>query len=90
MKLIICLHCDDVIKLVPNVQRICLCGQSGGIIFQDGLNGEFWGEEAVPIGFANGSLLTAIRAQPQKGLGKPFNAFVIPKVCPTLKKVQKP
>jgi hypothetical protein len=84
MKLLLCLDCHDVIKLV-HLPRTCLCGNCGGQIYGDGLHGEYWGAQAIPLGFANSSLLRAVENQPQSGLGKLFNAFVIPKVCPTLK-----
>jgi hypothetical protein len=37
--------------------------------------------------FDNFSLAAAISAQPQSGQGKEFKAFIIPKECPTFKKV---
>jgi len=47
------------------------------------------GDDAVPIGFANGSLVEALRNQPEAGMGKVFTAFVIPKECETFVKVDK-
>jgi hypothetical protein len=53
----------------------------------NGVNAEYWGEHAVTLGFANVSLGRAILNQPESGKGREFKAFVIPKVCPTMKKV---
>lgn len=83
MKLIICTECWDVFKLEHETRR-CKCGKCEGRYLEDGLNAEFKGETAVPIGFANTSLLEAIEAQPDVGWGKEFTAFVIPKVCKTM------
>jgi hypothetical protein len=67
--------------------RTCKCRGVGGYYKSDGVNAEYWGEHAVPLGFANVSLGRAILNQPESGKGREFKAFVIPKVCPTMKKV---
>lgn len=82
MKLIYCPQCHDVVKLVFDA-RSCECENSYGYYKSDGLNAVYGGL-AVPLGFANSSLLKAIRNQPAKGMGERFEAFVIPKSCPTL------
>lgn len=78
MKLIFCNECTDVIAL-HREPRSCLCGKSSGR-YLDGRMAEIAGP-CVPLGFANASLIDAIRDRPGAGLGKHFAAFVIPKRC---------
>lgn len=85
MKLIFCSECWDVFKLARHV-RSCECGKCNGQYEEDGLNAWYTGESAIPLGFANNSLATACMEQPLEGWGKTFNAFVIPKICPTMEK----
>lgn len=85
MKLIYCPVCDDVVKIHQELTT-CRCGRSYGQYAPDGLNARYGGR-AVPLGFANSSLMFAINTQPELGDGQRFTAFVIPKVCPTFKKV---
>lgn len=80
MKLILCRKCTDVVRLFSDATRHCRCGKSGGRYEADEINAVFFGP-CVPLGFDNTSLLDAIRAQPQSGLGSRFEAFVIPKEC---------
>lgn len=82
MKLIFCLNCTDVVRLTTD-KKECRCGKSGGYYLADGLNAAIWGS-ALPLGFANGSFVDAIRNQPKEGMGERFEAFVIPKECPTI------
>jgi len=42
----------------------------------------------IPLGFNNFTFLPALHGQPEKGLGRRFEAFVIPKQCPTFKLVE--
>ena len=88
MKLLLCKKCQDVVRLSEDEKRICECGKVGGKYIDD-LNAVYFGEMAVPIGFANSSLVNAIYNQPEEGMGETFNAFVIPKVCPTYKLVSE-
>jgi len=83
MKLILCAECQDVIKLLVGKQRFCDCGKSYGEYMDDGLNAKIGGR-AIPIGFANNSLLGAIRCRPESGQGSKFEAFVIPEKCQTI------
>ena len=83
MKLIYCLNCDSVVRLVKH-ERACECGRSGGM-YKDKTNAEFYGEDAVPIGFATSTLRQAIKDRPHDGMGSRFTAFVIPTVCDTMK-----
>lgn len=85
MKLLLCKSCQDVIKLTYT-SRTCECGKAGGRYLND-LDAEYFGSSAVPIGFANGSLVDAVFKQPEKGMGQTFTAFVIPKECPTFVKL---
>ena len=89
MKLILCKKCQDVVRLVEEQTRHCKCGECGGYYF-DEINAVYWGEYASPLGFDNSSLVYAINNQPQEGMGERFDAFVIPKQCPTFKKVKPP
>jgi hypothetical protein len=82
VKLILCPSCHDVVKLLTKA-RTCDCGASWGK-YTDNLNAVYGGD-AIPLGFANGSLVKAIKDQPNEGNGKEFLAFVIPKNCDTMK-----
>ena len=87
MKLLFCKKCFDVISLIE-IKRTCKCGGVGGK-YIDTLNAIYFGLSAVPIGFANNTLAKAINNQPNNGIGESFNAFVIPKNCPTYKLVSE-
>ena len=84
MKLLICPKCSDMFNLTKEVKK-CGCGSTGGYYKDDGLNASYWG--GIPVGFINSSLIKAIKNQPESGLGETFKAFVIPKVCPTMKRI---
>ena len=88
MKLLFCKECQDIIRLIPDKIRECKCGKVGGKYINE-LNAVYFGKEGVPIGFKNSTLANAIYNQPEKGLGKEFIAFVIPKICPTIKLIPK-
>ena len=88
MKLIYCLHCEDVRKLTRKLTT-CRCGRSYGKYAEDGLNAVYGGQ-AVPVGLTNESFMDALANQPESGLGKCFVAFVIPVKCPTFKQVKSP
>lgn len=84
MKLFLCPKCADVQKMAHhdwNVTRTCHCGASWGR-YVDELCAEYGGD-AVPLGFANRSLLYAVQHQPEDGWGETFEAFVIPGKCLT-------
>ena len=83
MKLVACKECQDVFKLDYEKRR-CKCGKTWGKYKEDGLNAVYGGWPAVPLGFANESLREAVLAQPTEGLGRRFEAFVIPKFCSTM------
>ena len=88
MKLIYCPHCEDIRKLSHQMAH-CHCGRSFGQYEDRGLNA-IYGGDAVPLGFANSSFVDALRNQPEGGMGRCFEAFVIPKQCPTFKQVAAP
>lgn len=83
MKLFFCPACEDVQKLWVGADRTCACGASGGR-YLDGVAAEVWGQ-AIPLGFANATLAAALRLRPDEGMGSRFVAFVIPRVCPTVR-----
>jgi len=85
MKLLYCNTCRDIVKLYRTT-RNCQCGATGGHYREDGLNAIYYGP-AIPLGFANGSFHEALDNQPEFGMGTVYNAFVIPKVCPTMEHV---
>lgn len=102
MKLILCEKCSDVVCLKLGIDRSCACGESGGR-YVDNLNAEVWGP-CFKLGFANMSLVSALRAQKFDGdpkdvmlyggkyvtKGRDFQAFVIPESAETMKRVEKP
>lgn len=83
MKLIFCDICDDVFKLTKDI-RYCQCKRCSGRYIDD-INAEY--TNGIPIGFDNFSLGAAVQAQPIAGLGKKFEAFVIPKNVKTMTKI---
>ena len=85
MKLILCSICQDVRKL-DYKPVVCDCGASKGWYEDDGLNATIQGA-AIPLGFDNSSLVAAVIDQPERGEGRVFTAFVIPKNCPTVMKL---
>lgn len=85
MKLLYCNACGDLVVL-NHRPRSCRCGHTSGRYLDD-LNAVYTGD-AVPIGFANPSFLQALKSQPEMGWGLVFEAFVIPRVCPTFVRVE--
>ena len=85
MKLLYCNTCRDVISL-SKTTRTCQCGVTGGHYKEDGLHAIYYGP-AIPLGFANNSFSKSVDNQPEFGMGTVYNAFVIPKVCPTMEHV---
>ena len=86
MKLILCKNCEDIVRLRKE-ERFCKCGKCSGK-YTDNLNAWYkGGDNVVPLGFANSSLISALRNQPKEGWGENFTAFVIPEICDTFKKI---
>lgn len=88
MKLLFCSDCWDVIKLDLDELRFCKCKKVSGK-YVDNLFAVYTGDAAVPLGFRNPSLESAIRFQPESGMGRDFIAFVIAKECPTFRRLGK-
>lgn len=89
MKLLFCKNCDDVIRIFQKRKKKCKCGKIGGK-YLDKNNAVYFGEDAVPVGFANSTFYKAIDNQPeQDGSGEYFTAFVISKICSTFKQIPK-
>jgi hypothetical protein len=88
MKLLLCKNCSDVVKMSQEI-RWCNCGKVGGK-YIDEINACYWGDEAILLGFANDTLVEAVKNQPEHGLGEQFVSFVIPKNCPTFVKCKRP
>jgi hypothetical protein len=86
MKLLLCLECNDIFSVDLKLKK-CSCGKTKGQ-YIDNLNAIYEGDCAMPIGISNQSLKEAVLNQPDKGMGKEFTAFTIPRYCPTfIKKV---
>jgi len=91
MKLIYCRKCGHVLSLPIGHWRFCECGQCGGRYLPDGLHAEvFGGAFCLPLGFGNPSFREARNHQPESGWGRRFEAFVIPKNCPTIRFRRRP
>lgn len=83
MKLIFCPNCSDIVRLM-DYRRECECKNSYGYYEKDGLNAVIGGE-AIPWGISNPSFVRALQRRPEEGMGATFDAFVIPRKCPTIK-----
>lgn len=75
MKLILCPHCGDIVKLYREA-RSCLCGKSSGWYSDDEVTAIIDGD-AIPLGVGNWSLERAVRLRPASGRGEAFDAWVI-------------
>ena len=66
MKLLLCVHCSDVVSLRADTISHCFCGKSSGYYQPDGLNAVIKGtakDKVFCLGFANSSLVEALRTQ---------------------------
>jgi hypothetical protein len=98
VKLLLCLKCQDVQKLAMYPEAAwCSCRSSWGQYVND-LDAEFGGEHAMLLGIHNSSLAHAIRDQLRlgditegwhAGLGRKFEAFIIPESAPTVRREGK-
>ena len=88
MKLIFCRSCNDVRRLFVGRTTVCWCGKSWGRYIDD-TNAEMGGQ-VTPLGFANKSFAKALCAQPGRGDGKTFEAFVIPRICDSIEYPDEP
>jgi hypothetical protein len=80
MKLLLCKTCGDIFNLKLHYKS-CSCGLVSGK-YIDNLYAEY--SDGIPIGFNNSSLAKALKNQPDSGVGERFEAFIIPKQCPTM------
>ena len=87
MKLVLCRKCHDVFKLASTTRR-CECGEVSGQYLADKLHAVYSGEHAVPIGFANDTLVAAVKNRPKSGWGERFTAFVIAENCETFTSIK--
>lgn len=87
MKLIFCKECTDVVRLTTAMVKSCECGKSSGQ-YVDHINAWYKGP-CMPLGFNNASFSKVLKNPPLTGWGKPFDAFVIEKDCPTFKNQNK-
>ena len=85
MNLIYCPECQDVRKLDFAV-TVCSCGASKGWYSDNRLHAVIQGK-AIPIRFDNPSLMAALGNHLWNGLGVEFTAFVLPKNCDTVTKL---
>jgi hypothetical protein len=89
MKLLLCLECSDVQALTYK-ERTCHCGKSTGYYLEDGVRVMVSGPCRV-LGIANDSLAQAVAAPDRTdGMGQEFLAFVIPRVCEKVKRLNLP
>lgn len=84
MKLLYCESCKDLFNLHYYI-KTCSCGKASGVYEENGLDAVYTG--GVPIGFHNASFKMARIQRPEYGLGERFDAFIIPRICPTMKKM---
>lgn len=93
MKLVLCHTCSSVFSLSTKNTKWCDCGAVSGI-YTDNLNSEVIGIKGKfqVLGFANGSLIDAVRKQTWHGdldgfYGRTFEAFIIPEKAPTVTRI---
>lgn len=91
MKLLLCHKCNDVFSLKMTT-RTCDCGRLSGL-YVDELNAKVYGTEGeyTVIGFANSTLINAIKQQLEHGdqdgfFGRRFEAFIIPEKAESVKR----
>lgn len=97
MKLLLCPHCQDVVRLVEVRKRACECGASWGQ-YTDDINAVYGGA-AIMLGISNPSLQAALSDQlrlgdkkPSRGTyvsGREFAAFIIPESAPSVRREPK-
>lgn len=75
MKLLYCLDCNDIVRLVKH-RRACECGETQGV-YEDDRNA-IWTGPAIPMGIHNRDFVRAAQDRPQYGPGKEFRAWVMP------------
>ena len=87
MKLMMCIKCQDVIKIATREMRSCICTQSSSRVLENGIDVETCGPCRV-IGLHNMELADAlILADRDDGMGRYFTAFVIARENPKIHKI---
>lgn len=95
MKLLFCLDCYDIVKLL-DTERTCSCGKSKGM-YIDKLNATYSGNAKL-LGFSNTSFRDALREQKYRDNknfklayldGAEFTAFIIPDNAKSINKSNK-
>lgn len=98
MKLLMCIRCNETFNLSHDYKE-CRSGHGGGQYIND-VDAKVWGDPKLVfvLGFANSSLISAIRNQLQDGdlpanfgyggkivsKGRDFTAFIIPDSAPSI------
>lgn len=101
MKLLFCANCQSVQNMSTEYVTYCECNRCSGRYHEDGVHATVEGPKGFVycLGFANGTLVSAIVAQRKHGNlpadfgycgelvspGREFKAFVIPDNVPTCK-----
>ena len=86
MKLLYCIECQDIIRLIET-ERVCMCGKTKGRYINH--VEAIYSGSGIPIGLNNTKFVEAMFFQPENGPGRVFEAFVIPKECETFKEVKE-
>jgi len=87
MKLLICLKCNDIFNLKRFLTQ-CRCGETSGY-YIDHKEAMYDGDNAVPIGFDNNSLVMGIKKWLEnKDEGVEFTAFIMPQEHENLKRIK--
>jgi len=58
MKLFLCGFCEDIVRLIRDENRYCMCKKSFGRYLDS--NQAVYGGNAIPIGMHNGDLIKAV------------------------------
>lgn len=95
MKLLLCHKCNDVFSLKAHT-KTCSCGRLSGL-YIDNLNAKVYGTEGeyTVLGFANRSLVVALKQQMEHGdqdgfFSRTFEAFIIPDKAESVKRFNLP
>jgi len=90
VKLILCLECQDVVKIgTRGERRYCLCRKSWGLYKNDGKHAVIGGK-AVPFGLDNITLARGVRNRPKDGVGPGVTAWVFPEKAARIEMDEKP
>lgn len=87
MKLIYCTRCAQIVSLCHQETK-CRCGLSGGFYKNDNQTVVLYGP-CIPLGITNESFMKALKNRPGRGPGAEFVAFIIPRRCITVKRIEE-